>query len=228
MATDRLQNAYTPDVIPDEDLVYFDKAGHGARMGWGENPALLIVDMTAEFTSDDYAAGRSDTGRKALSANKRLLEKGRDSDLPIFFTKPDYNNASIYPPANTQKKEAVDKLDQRKTGNQIHPELNRQEDEILLEKHRASAFHDVHFSGMCRYYDIDTLVVTGMTTSGCVRATVVDAFSKNFSVIVPIECTADRSSISHEVALFDMDMKYADVTPLDEVISKIDRDSDTP
>jgi nicotinamidase-related amidase len=68
---------------------------------------------------------------------------------------------------------------------------------------------------------IDTVVVTGMTTSGCVRATVVDGHSSNFRIIIPIECVADRSIFANEASLFDMDMKYADVTPLEEVVSKL-------
>jgi nicotinamidase-related amidase len=221
MTSERLQNAHIPDVIPDEDVAYFEKGGHGARMGWGENPALLVVDMTKEFTADEYAAGRSDTGQEAVSANKRLLEAGRASELPVFFTKPDYTNAPAYPASNARKKEPTDDTPKRESGNTVHPELEPRSDEILLTKHRASAFHETPLASMCRYYDVDTLVVTGMTTSGCVRATVVDAFSKNFSVIVPIECTADRSSISHDVTLFDMDMKYADVTPLETVLEKL-------
>jgi len=82
-------------------------------------------------------------------------------------------------------------------------------------------------ANMLHYYDIDTLIVTGMTTSGCVRGTVVDAQSSNFRTIVPPECVGDRSIISHELSLFDMSMKYADVTPVDEVIEKLNDYADT-
>jgi maleamate amidohydrolase len=71
--------------------------------------------------------------------------------------------------------------------------------------------------------NIDTVVVTGMVTSGCVRATVIDAFSHNYRVVVPIECVADRSATSHQVNLFDMDMKYADVLPLADVLTHFGR-----
>lgn len=71
--------------------------------------------------------------------------------------------------------------------------------------------------------NIDTVVVTGMVTSGCVRATVIDAFSHNYRVVVPIECVADRSATSHQVNLFDMDMKYADVLPLADVLAHFGR-----
>jgi nicotinamidase-related amidase len=74
---------------------------------------------------------------------------------------------------------------------------------------------------MLAYHSIDTVIVTGMVTSGCVRATVIDAFSYNYRVIVPIECCADRGEISHQVNLFDMGMKYADVVPLEEVMKHL-------
>ena len=86
---------------------------------------------------------------------------------------------------------------------------------------RMAGFFDTHLGTMLRYYGVDTLIVTGMTTSGCVRATVVDAYCSNFYPVVPIECVAVRSSLSHDIALFDMDMKYGDVAPLDDVIDEL-------
>lgn len=219
MVSDRLERAYVPDTVPETDLQYFEKGGHGARMGWGDNPALLIIDMTKEFTSSDYSLGRSDVGSDAVEANARLLRAGRDNDVPIFYTKVNADHANVYPSTNEAKK-AGDPYDPE-TGNEIHPEIEPQDTDIVIKKHRASAFFDTHLNNMLREFDIDTLVVTGMTTSGCVRATVVDASSSNFHVIIPEECVADRSQYSHEASLFDMDMKYADVTPLNDVVEKL-------
>src|SRR5205807_5244844 len=93
------------------------------------------------------------------------------------------------------------------------------EGEVVINKHdRPSAFFGTPLASLLVYHRIDTLIVTGMSTSGCVRATVVDAFQFNFLVIIPHECCADRSQISHKVSLFDMHMRYADVADTADVI----------
>jgi len=108
-------------------------------------------------------------------------------------------------------------------GNAIADPIAPIKDETVIEKPAPSSFFDTHLSHLFHDLGIDTVIVTGMTTSGCVRATVVDGKSSNFSMIVPIECVADRSISSHEMSLFDMDMKYADVEPLEDVIEKLSK-----
>ena len=93
--------------------------------------------------------------------------------------------------------------------------------EVVLTKSKPSAFFGTQMASLLTYFRVDTTIVTGMVTSGCIRATVVDAFSHNYRVVVPIECVADRSETSHQMNLFDMDMKYADVLPLAEVVAHL-------
>jgi len=93
----------------------------------------------------------------------------------------------------------------------------------VITKTKPSAFFGTPLASILTYLGIDTIVLGGMVTSGCVRATVIDAFSHNYRVIVPLECVADRSPTSHEVNLFDIDMKYADVLPLAEVLAHLVR-----
>lgn len=220
MTYDAFGDAYVPDRIPDEDLSYFEKGGHGTRIGWGESPAVLVVDMTEEFTSSDYSAGRSDTGERAVSANERLLEAAREANLPVAYTRPWDGMPATYR-GTTKSVRDESAAEERAEANVVREELAPEEGDIEIEKPRASAFFDTHLDNMLHYYGVDTLIVTGMTTSGCVRASVVDSHSSNFRTIVPIEAVADRSVISHEINLFDIDMKYADVTPLDEVVERI-------
>jgi nicotinamidase-related amidase len=93
--------------------------------------------------------------------------------------------------------------------------------DVIITKSKPSAFFGTALAAVLNYHGVDTTIVTGMVTSGCVRATAVDAFSYNYRVIVPIECVADRSETSHQINLFDLDTKYADVTPLDEVLAHL-------
>lgn len=223
MVSGRLEEAYVPEIVPEDDLEFFEKSGYGDKMGFGENPALLVVDMTKQFASDDFPLGRSDTGESATDANARLLEVARDADLPILYTiGPDEDdNLDAFRGIMNENRSGSERSYDAGEGNEIVDDLEPRDDEVVIKKPGASAFFETHLSSILRYYDIDTLVITGMTTSGCVRASVVDAYCSNVYPIVPHEAVADRSSISHEIALFDMDMKYGDVMSLDDVIDSI-------
>jgi nicotinamidase-related amidase len=225
--TDEFSEAYVPDEVPEEDLAYFGKSDdrvESLRREWGENVALLVVDMTNAFVSDDYELGRSDTGQPAIEANEKLIEAARDADVPVVYTRG--ADADHFPPDYQGTTKSAGDRDEDfaemwETGNEIHEDLAPEPDDVVIQKPRASAFFDTHLSNLLHHYGIETLVVTGMTTSGCVRATVVDGHSSNFHVVVPIEAAADRSVISHKISLFDMDMKYADVLPVEDVLEEL-------
>ncbi|AUX08690.1 maleamate amidohydrolase [Halalkaliarchaeum desulfuricum] len=216
---------YVPDVIPESDVHYFDLDGdRSRRAGWGKSPAILVVDLTRAFTEE-----RPAVSQPCVEATADLLEVARDAGVPVVYTTPtpagtyprDYRKPTIRSSdgaPSDEHRQWVQKLDE------IVPEVEPEDGEQVFEKPRASAFFDTHLSNYLHHYGIDTLIVAGMSTSGCVRATVVDGHSSNFRMIVPPECVADRSVTSHEVSLFDMDMKYADVTPLATVTERLEAD----
>lgn len=206
-------NAYIPDVVPEEDKKYYEKGGHGGRIGWGDNPAYLLVDLTEEFVGE-----RSDVGGRAANAAKQVLDASREANIPIVYSRPDKSLPENYRGTTKPKRESASS---REGSNEIDSRIKSNEDEYVINKPRASAFFDTHLANMLHEMDVDTLITAGISTCGCVRATVVDAHSSNFNVIVPQEATADRSGISHEITLFDIDMKYGDVTPVDEVVEKL-------
>ncbi|WP_276255969.1 isochorismatase family protein [Halomontanus rarus] len=219
------ENHYVPDYVSETDLEYFAKSGTDKTTGWGDKPALLIVDMTEAFVDGEYITGRSDTGQAAVEANERLLTAARETGVPVFYTTPigdgtlpdEYRSASGQTELSEERRRIYST-----SGNAIADPIAPADDEVVIEKPAPSSFFDTHLSNVLHYYDIDTLIVTGMTTSGCVRATVVDGKSSNFRIVVPVECVADRSISSHEMSLFDMDMKYADVTPLEDVLEHLE------
>ncbi|MET9670975.1 isochorismatase family protein [Streptomyces sp. NPDC006475] len=216
------------DAIPANDLASFGRGfdSQDRVMTAGSRPAVLVVDMTRAFVDSTYPTGWSPTGGPAVVANATLLNAARQAALPIFFTKgypePD---AEVQPaergrwkvngnppplPAGTPP------------GDVIAEQLTPMADEIIIDKGaRPSGFFGTPLASYLVHAGCDTVIVTGMTTSGCVRATVLDAFQFNFNVVIPFECCADRSQISHKVSLFDMHMKYADVVSLDETIDYI-------
>lgn len=221
-------DCYVPDIVPGADRAYYEnERRYGNRVGWGERPAVLVVDMTLAFTGE-----APDVGEPCIEANERLLTAARDAEVPVYYATP--NPAGTYPqgyPVTTKASPASDRGPER-TGDddrrdwlakldRIVPALEPRDDEVVIQKSRASAFFDTHLSNLLHGQGIDTLVVGGMTTSGCIRATAVDSHSSNFRTIIPEECVADPSGISHEICLFDLDMKFADVTPLSTVVEKL-------
>jgi len=220
--------AYVPDIVPEADREYYEnRRRYANRVGWGKRPAVLVVDMTRAFTDEAPNGAES-----CIEANERLLATARDAGVPVYHTTP--TPAGTYPdgyPVTTKASPASDRGPER-TGDgdrrewvakldRIVESLEPREDEVVIRKPRSSAFFDTHLANLLHGEGIDTLVVAGMTTSGCIRATAVDSHSSNFRTIVPEECVADPSGISHEVCLFDLDMKFADVTPLSAVVEKL-------
>jgi maleamate amidohydrolase len=191
------------------------KANMGGTRGMGKTPALLIVDMTYGFVDSRFRLGHSESGYPAVRSTAALLEKAREKKLPIFYTRgiteSHHSGIGIW-------KGGEDKSEQENT---IVDEIKPMEQEVVLQKRRPSAFFGTNLVDMLIYHGIDTVIIAGISTSGCVRASVVDAFSFNFRVVVPEECTADRSQISHKVSLMDMHMKYADVIQLEELLKSL-------
>jgi nicotinamidase-related amidase len=213
------------DLIPPRDVGSFG-GGFDAEsrpMSAGTRPALVVVDMTMAFVDSAYPTGHGDTGWPAVKANVTLLAAARECGIPVFFTKAHAEVDHVARPSErgrwkTQGSPPVPA--ELPPGDVIVDELRPVHDEIVIHKAmRPSGFFGTPLVSHLVHAGADTVIVTGMTTSGCVRATVLDAFQYNFHVVVPYECAADRSQISHQVNLFDMHMKYADVVSLEETLA---------
>jgi nicotinamidase-related amidase len=211
-------------IIPEEDIRAFRGADGVARpIRAGTRPALIIVDMTRAFVDSRYPAGWSETGYPAVDANRRLLAAAREAGIPVYFTKqypfPDHKPL---PSARGRWKSGTFNREDPSLppGDVIVDELAPLPGETVIDKQqKPSGFFGTPLASLLIYEGVDTTIITGMTTSGCVRATVLDAFQYNFHVVIPFECVADRSQISHRVNLFDMHMKYADVASLDDTLA---------
>lgn len=210
---------YVPEFVPAEDRRVVEESGLGGSVDLGEDVAVLVVDMTREFVRDEYPHGHAETGEPAAKAIGQLTDAARDRDVTCFYSRalPGTHPAERGRWGDTATEfEAVD--DDR---TELVAELSPADGDVVFEKYKPSTFFGTQLESMLTHLGVDSLVVTGMTTSGCVRATVVDAFSYNYRVVVPEECVADRFVSSHEMALFDLDMKYADVVPLDDVLGQL-------
>jgi nicotinamidase-related amidase len=215
--------SYLPDIIPPEERARYAKGNMGKRVGFGTRPAILVVDMTRAFTEDRFPLGCSAAGAPCASAIRRLLDAARPLGLPLVYTRYDAFAADAEWGRWLDKGTGAEpnSLMRGPEAHEIADVLKPSPADIVVTKTKPSAFFGTPLAPMLTYLGVDTLVVTGMVTSGCVRATVIDAFSHNYRVIVPLECVADRSDTSHQVNLFDIDMKYGDVVPLADVLSHL-------
>lgn len=216
--------------IPPEDLASFGRNfdSEDRPMSAGSRPAVIVVDMTRAFVDSTYPTGWSPTGYPAVDANVTLLAAAREARLPVFFTMGYPGPEADVQPAERGKWKVNGSPESLPEGTPpggvIVEKLGPLAGEIVIDKGaRPSGFFGTPLTSYLVHAGCDTVIVTGMTTSGCVRATVLDAFQYNFDVVVPFECVADRSQISHKVSLFDMHMKYADVVSVDETVEYIQR-----
>ncbi len=185
-------------------------------VGRGSRPALIVVDMIYGFTDPESPLGCDSS--LVLAANIVLLKAFRQRNFPVFFTTVTYDNKSQ---ANVFRRKLPD-LNILSAGShwvEVHTDLGRRPEEVLLQKHWASAFAGTDLIQRLKKLEVDALVVTGLTTSGCVRATAVDGLQHNFPVIVPREAVGDSNLAAHVANLADLNRKYADVLSLDDVLA---------
>lgn len=193
----------------------------GQKTGFGQFPALLVVDFVNGFHDPEVLGGGNIPD--AVMATLPLLEFARNRAIPVIFTRivyaPDGSDASLW----CQKVPRLRDLTEEAPESQIVAALAPRPGEIVIRKTQASAFFGTHLSACLVAKKIDTLIVTGCTTSGCVRATVVDAMSLNYRTIVASDCVGDRALDPHRANLFDMGQKYSDLMRGAEIIAALDR-----
>ncbi|MBL8550476.1 MAG: isochorismatase family protein [Hyphomonadaceae bacterium] len=211
------------DVVSPTDLAAFARppAPLEGPMRAGRAPALLIVDMTRMFVDGAYPSGCAPASAGAVKANAQLLQCAREAKLPVFFTKA-YADP-LHEPTDAEKglwKHGRLDVPGLPPGDVIIEELAPAPGETIVCKgSKPSAFFGTPLAAMLIALGVDTLIVTGISTSGCVRATALDGFQHNFHVVIPHEATADRCAVSHKVNLFDLHMKYAHVATTEAALA---------
>lgn len=183
----------------------------------GSRPAVVVVDFSYGFTDPAYPTGADMTG--PILATARLLETARARGVPVVFTTIGYDPGQVRDLAWLKKATGMAALALGTRLVDLDERLARRADEYLVVKTGASAFFGTALAGYLTSVHADTLVVAGATTSGCVRATVVDAVQHGYPTLVPRDCVADRAPGPHEASLFDIDEKYGDVVDLDDVLA---------
>jgi nicotinamidase-related amidase len=187
-------------------------------LGLGQKPALIVVDMIRGFT--DPACPLGCDCPEVVAANGTLIDRFHQLGLPVYFTTVVYHHED-HAPVFRSRIDALNVLTPDSPWVQVDERLDYRSGDVLIEKQWASAFHKTDLDDQLRRQGVDSLVVTGLTTSGCVRASAVDGLQYDYPVVVPREAVGDRNLEAHEANLFDMHAKYADVEPLDEVMKML-------
>jgi len=188
-------------------------------LGLGERPALVLVDVINGFTNPACPLGSEVDS--VVDACRQLLDLFRCKSLPVFFTTVVYHDeaqALVF----RQRLPALNVLEPESEWVKIDPRLSPVSGEAVIEKQWASGFFKTDLEQRLKAAGADSLVVGGLTTSGCVRATAVDGLQNDYRVVIALEATGDRNLAAHESNLFDLQAKYVDVLDLKSVLLLLD------
>ena len=214
----RLPAALRPAILAhlDDLRQVLTARGRGSRVGFGERPALVVIDLAKKWVDKDSPAVGSDL-ESVVEHTCKLLDAARKAEIPIFFTT---IASGIDDPIAPNRLKQPPNAHLGTEGSELDPRLGRRPTEKLIVKKYASTFKGTDFSEMLVTLGVDTLIVTGCSTSHCVYATCRDAVS-SYRVIVPKEAVGDRCELNHLVFLQDIDMALGDVMPVSEVIDRL-------
>ena len=226
------------EFLTERDKQVFEKSGFGAEAGFGKRPALLVIDVSYNFCGDRpepilesikrFHNSCGEYAWESLPHIRKLIDKCHEKNIPVIYTtgtvREDGWDAGGWAWKNSRTDEDVTapKISGfNRDGNEIMDEIAPSPQDIVIYKHKPSAFSGTPLSGFLNDLGADSLLVTGTTTSGCVRASVIDAFSNNYRVSVVEEGCFDRSQASHAVNLCDMHAKYADVVTTEDALAYV-------
>lgn len=187
------------------------------RLGFGKKPAVLVVDFINAYTTPGsplYALPVVE----AVTETVDLLTLARQKNIPIFYTRVIYNKNGLDGGIFVQKVPVLRRMVEGEPLADIVPQLPPAENDVIINKQYASAFFGTALAAALTAQGIDTIILTGCSTSGCIRASAVDGMQYGFRVIVPRECVGDRHPEPHQANLFDINSKYGDVVSKQEVM----------
>jgi maleamate amidohydrolase len=219
--------------LTERDKAFHESRGFGARQGFGKRPALLIIDVNYAFCGDKrepimesvkrWPTSCGEEAWDALPVLARVIETARAQGVPVIYTtgisREDKWDMGSWHFKNARSGEAPTARQSNHDGNEIMPQIAPGPRDIVVPKQKPSGFHGTNLLSYLTMLGCDSVIVGGTTTSGCVRATVIDGFSYNFRAAVIEDGCFDRAQASHALNLFDMQAKYADVVGSGEAIA---------
>jgi len=196
----------------------YARANYHAPQQWGKSPALVLIDFANAYFDESQPLYGGDGCQIALDNAKRLLSIARETAVPVVFTEVKYIPGGADGGAFYNKVPALSCFDAGRDSQKLAGGLKVQDGELLITKQYPSAFFGTSLAATLQWMNVDTLLLTGVTTSGCVRASCIDSISSGFITIVVSDAVGDRADEPHQANLFDMSAKYADLCDTNEAI----------
>lgn len=198
----------------------YERQGYGGKSGFGDRPAVVVVDFINSFADPEQFGGGNIA--EAIDNTVNLLAAARKAALPIAYTRVVYADDGSDVGVFCLKAPKLANLTDESPGSHVVDALSPQPGDYIVSKTQPSAFFGTGLISWLTSKSVDTVIIAGSTTSGCVRASVVDSMSYNFKTIVVSDCVGDRAMGPHRANLFDMEQKYADLMTSTEVAARLD------
>lgn len=216
--TDQDAQRALAEALESIDQYYQERGIFQDAFGFGDTPAIVVVDFAYGWTDEAYAGGTARLDAP-VEATRKLLDAGRESSVPIVYTTSPWRPSTGDQPFKSaaDRSEAYRDWDERAV--QIDERIAPAPQDYIIEKESASAFSGTHLIGYLTELRVDTVLITGCSTSACIRATATDAKSLRLRPVVIRECVGDRSAAAHIFTLHDIQARFADVCSLDETLS---------
>jgi nicotinamidase-related amidase len=211
--------------LGEQDRKVLERGRFARRMGFGKKPAIIVVDaqkfmVGVRGKEAEWPSSGGQTGHEAITQIVSLVSHGQKHKIPVFFTRFEIAPSGVDMGVYARKRDLLSSPHwclAGEIGSELVDELTPTSNDIEFVKKKPSCFHGTPLLGYLIDRQIDTVIVVGGSTSNCVRATVFDAASYNYRVIIPQEAVFDRFPISNAISLFDMDRQFADVVNIQEV-----------
>lgn len=221
------------DILTERDRKIYELTGFGESTALGHRPAVLVIDVTYRFVGDkpqpilesikEFPLSCGQAGWNAVENIQLLLDAARKRAIPVIYAAPESRPEAANVGATKRQRTKEDFSTIEPEIEKIVKEIAPSDNEVVIYKQTPSVFFGTPLISYLTIRSIDTLIVCGTSTSGCVRASVVDAFSHGFKVALVEECTFDRGEASHKINLFDMHQKYANVISLEETLEYLEK-----
>jgi maleamate amidohydrolase len=213
--TDTHAEASMADAMQSADDYYKERGIFQGRFGFGKRPAIIVVDFANGWTDEAYAGGTARLDAP-VECTAKLLEAARPRNIPIVYTTSPWRPDDDDKPFKSAADFSADFREWDAHACQIDDRLKPEPNDYVIEKESASAFFSTPLVGFLTHHQVDTVLITGCSTSACIRATATDAKSYRYHPIIVRDCVGDRSAAAHIFTLFDIQARFADVVSLDE------------
>jgi len=197
----------------------YSRANYHSAQTWGSRPALVLIDFAQAYFDEAYPLFGGQGCQSALDNAARLAPAARAAGIPVIFTEVKYQPGGLDGGAFYSKVPALSCFDAETDSQRLADGLSMEVDDILITKQYPSAFFGTSLDATLRWLKVDTLLLTGVTTSGCIRATCIDSISHGFVTLVVSDAVGDRAQEPHDANLYDMSAKYADLLTTEEAVT---------